>query len=262
MKEELEAGAEVVKVPVYPEMKKVVPGACKGNIPYFTFLPKEAVAAVKLYLRQRVSVYGTIPDSAPLFSTEDTKMEKEQRNLNPITKDKLRKVVHLAAKRAGVAKWMDLYPHCLRKAAESFFRGPTVDEVRLDVKTQEFLMGHILPGSQDPYFDKTKVEELRERFSRLIFRPESAFDRRKVLGTMNRQFLKLANYSDEEIQALGDLSELTDARLQELVRRKQGLPAAGRQKVVSMAELEKYINEGWEYVTTFNGDRAIVKLPG
>ena len=262
VKAELEAGAEVVKVPVYPEMKKVVPGACKGNIPYFTFLPREAVAAVKLYLKQRVAAYGSIPDSAPLFSTEDTKMEREQRNLNPITKDKLRKVVHLAAKRAGVARWKDLYPHCLRKAAESFFRGPTTDEVRLDVKTQEFLMGHILPGSQDPYFDKTKAEELRERYSRLVFRPEAAFDRRRVLGTMNRQFLKLANYTDEEIQALGDLAELTDPKLQDLVRRKQGLPAAGRQKVVPLSELERHINEGWEYVTTFNGDRAIVKLPG
>jgi len=39
------------------------------------------------------------------------------------------------------------------------------------------------------------------------------------------------------------------------------LASSGRQRVVPLGELEKYIKEGWEYVTTFNGDRAIVKLP-
>ena len=39
------------------------------------------------------------------------------------------------------------------------------------------------------------------------------------------------------------------------------LASSGRQRVVPLGELEKYIKEGREYVTTFNGDRAIVKLP-
>lgn len=30
-------------------------------------------------------------------------------------------------------------------------------------------MGHVLPGSQDPYFDRSKVERMRTQYSRLKF---------------------------------------------------------------------------------------------
>ena len=49
VKEELEAGLDIIKVPVYPEMKKVDPSACKGNIPYYSFLSKEAAQAPVSY---------------------------------------------------------------------------------------------------------------------------------------------------------------------------------------------------------------------
>jgi site-specific recombinase XerD len=56
------------------------------------------------------------------------------------------------------------YPHCLRKAFERAVRNSG-----LDIKGQEFLIGHVLPSSQDTYYDKTKVEELREKYSQIRF---------------------------------------------------------------------------------------------
>ena len=34
-----------------------------------------------------------------------------------------------------------------------------------------------------------------------------------------------------------------------------------RQKVIRIAEVEKYVMEGWEYVASLPDDRAILKLP-
>jgi len=42
-----------------------------------------------------------------------------------------------------------------------------MDGSHMDVKTQEFLMGHILPGSQDNYYDASKVEDMRTLYSNL-----------------------------------------------------------------------------------------------
>ena len=86
-----------------------------------------------------------------------------------------------------------------------------------------------------------------------------------MLATFNRQFLKISRYTDKEIEALGDLSQLSNEQLQDLIARKQleklGLSNGNRQKVVKLDELERYIGDGWEFVTNLNGDKAIVRLP-
>ncbi|KXB06043.1 hypothetical protein AKJ52_02620 [candidate division MSBL1 archaeon SCGC-AAA382C18] len=60
-------------------------------------------------------------------------------------------------------------PHCLRKAFKSVLRAPTKNGGRLDEGTQEFFMGHILPGTQDEYYDKDNIEYHREEYSKLDF---------------------------------------------------------------------------------------------
>jgi hypothetical protein len=63
-----------------------------------------------------------------------------------------------------------VHPHCLRKAFETALR-----DNGLDPKDQEFLMGHILPESQDTYYDKTKISELREKYAKIVFFPQKRF---------------------------------------------------------------------------------------
>ena len=57
----------------------------------------------------------------------------------------------------------------MRKALESVLRSPLTDGTRLDKGTQEFFFGHILPGAQDTYYDKTKIEFHRDEYSKLDF---------------------------------------------------------------------------------------------
>jgi len=169
VKAELLAGASNLKIPVYPEMKAVDPAACKGNIPYYVFTCDDATHAIRLYLRERAERYGGISDRDPLFASGYNQLPSEKRRAKPLTPRQLQNVVKLSAKLAGLPEWRHVTPHALRKSFESVLRSELVGGGRLDPKVQEFFMGHILSGSQDNYFDRTKIEDLRAEYSRLQF---------------------------------------------------------------------------------------------
>jgi hypothetical protein len=78
-------------------------------------------------------------------------------------------VVKMAAQTAGLPQSQYVTPYSLRKAFETVLHSELIDGGRMDVKIQEFFMGHILPGSEDAYFDKTKVEMLRAEYAKLNF---------------------------------------------------------------------------------------------
>ena len=71
IKSELEGKKEVIHVPVYPEMKKLVPDACKNLIPYHAFFSKEATEGIKSYLSEYEHINGAkLLDSSPLFPSK------------------------------------------------------------------------------------------------------------------------------------------------------------------------------------------------
>ncbi len=98
-----------------------------------------------------------------------------------MTERQLQNVIKSSARLAGIGRWRDVSPQCLRKAFETVLHSELADGGRLDPKIQEFFMGHILPGSQDNYFDSTKVEELRAEYSGLNFGRAVVENRFKVL---------------------------------------------------------------------------------
>jgi transcriptional regulator with XRE-family HTH domain len=91
----------------------------------------------------------------------------------------------------------------------------TATEGSRDLKTQELFMGHILSGSINTYFDKTKVEALRKEYSKLIFTShenvaiealDSLQGMAKVLGI---DVAKLEESKKKELdRALNDLEKL------------------------------------------------------
>jgi integrase len=166
---DLNTGCASVQIPVYPDMKRRLPDACKGNIPYYTFICREAVEALRTYLRDRVEKYGQLSSASPLFHAEWTLWKREERSGKRLGRRTVAKVIRRAAKLAGISQWTCITPHTLRKAFESVLRNPTVDGGRMDKGTQEFLFGHILPGSQDAYYDKDKIDFHRNEYEKLNF---------------------------------------------------------------------------------------------
>jgi len=181
VEKELSKGVNNLLVPVYPEMKSIDPYACKGNISYFTFVCDEATEAIKLYLRERKEKYGEILSHEPLFASDYNQIDRNERKSKTMSPRQLQFVVKLAAKRSGLAQWQFVRPHCLRKTFETVLHSELVDGGRLDPKVQEFFMGHILPGSEDAYFDKTKVEMIRAEYAKLNFGRVIVENRFKVL---------------------------------------------------------------------------------
>ncbi|MGB9854628.1 MAG: tyrosine-type recombinase/integrase [Candidatus Bathyarchaeales archaeon] len=262
IKDELEAGLEIIKVPVYPEMKKVDPGACKGNIPYYSFISREAVQTLRQYLEERKKIYGGIADNEPLFIAESKYIKADIRRQTPVMKKSLEAMVKKAAKKAGIKRWMYVYPHCLRKAFESALRN-----AGLDIKDQEFLMGHILPGSQDAYYDYSKVEELRKKYSQIIFFPQTTsteqFRKRQILD-----MVRLLGFPEEKIKSVEEaLAKYTtvDEAMEEI--RKLSLESyklkensySDPKKIVDEKELKRYLAKGWDVQAVLPSGKILIR---
>jgi integrase len=166
---ELKNGETEVLISVYPSMKERVADACKGLVPYYTFISRETCEALQSYLRGRQEEYGPIDPNYPLFHSDWTLWNREQRSSKRLGRRRIGLIVKKAAKLAGIARWKFITPHCLRKAFETILISQTLDGGRLDKGTQEFFMGHILPASQDVYYDQTKVDFHRSEYSKLDF---------------------------------------------------------------------------------------------
>ncbi len=272
---------DIVLVPVYPEMKKVVPNACKNNIPYYTFFDPLSTEALRAYLRGREDGFGPIGDEETLFHPDPQRagIKRDVARFKPLNKNELKDhILKRAARSAGIEEWKGVHPHCLRKSFEEAVRTRRPDGSMMGEKDQQFILGHILPGSEDPYygggvrvqgstvnFDREVAYKLREEYRMIRFFPErSMMSKDEVLSAFNRRFLKLSGWTDAEIDALGDLSELEESKMRELLdrKRKQSLGLNGNtQKVVPMGEVKRFIEEGWEYLSTLPSGEAVIRLP-
>ena len=85
----------------------------------------------------------------------------------------------------------------------------------------------------------------------------------KIKETFKKQLLAVAGFAEKEIAKM-DLDNMTDEQLHNLVRQRLlGTMAnnGNHQKVISVADLDKYIGEGWEFVSALPNERAIIKMP-
>jgi len=61
-------------------MKERVPDACKGEIPYYSFLYAEAGDALRVYLREREEQYGERGADYPLFHSDWNRWNRDERS--------------------------------------------------------------------------------------------------------------------------------------------------------------------------------------
>jgi site-specific recombinase XerD len=263
VKEELEKGMEVVKLPVYPEMKKVDVGACKSNIPYYTFISKEATEALREYLDERKRVHGRIENEEPLFASESKNVPLVIRRRTSVMKKSLEAIVKRSARKAGIKRWREVYPHCLRKAFESALRN-----AGLDLKDQEFLMGHILPGTQDPYYDSTKVEDLRKKYMQVNFFPQSSYPTEELRKKQVLDTARLLGFPEEKIkrveEALAKYANVDEA-IEEIRKlslqgyKIKGNPKTDPKKIIEEDELRNYLADGWDVQTVLPSGKILIR---
>ena len=165
--------------------------------PLFHFSIQSCRNLVRSCISESERRYDKFTDETPLFIGQ-----KINGRLSHTRRNTIECIVHEAARKAGLEQWKDVYPHCLRKTFQNVLKSEFSDRHgRLDEKDQEFLMGHILSGSLDSYYDKSKVEALRSEYARLPFGKRetlSKVDEEKQKLALNMRLLFVAGYSRKD----------------------------------------------------------------
>jgi hypothetical protein len=175
-------------------------------------------------------------------------------------------IIRLAIRKAGFP-WR---PYVLRSyfdtqlmLAES--RGLIIRDYR------QFFMGH--KGDIENRYTTNKcrlpegiVEDMREAYARSAQYLETTGRRtgeEELKATFRRQLLIVAGLKPEEVEAMG-VASMTDEEFREAVRKKflgMMMNNGSRQRVVPINDIEKYIAEGWEFVSAIPNGKAIVRIP-
>jgi len=249
---------DAVKFEKTPTMVVVRPELSKGRHQYFTFLSGEGCEYLKDYLEERMLGGEELTADSPIIRPKVAK-KPFIRSVN------IGDMIREAIRKAGFS-WR---PYVLRAyfdtqlmLAES--KGLVIRDYR------QFWMGH--KGDIENRYTTNKcrlpedvIDDMREAYRRSqeylqTTRPETS--REKLVEEFRKQLLLVAGFSQDEISRI-EVTDLTDEEFQALVRKRLlGNVNAdyGTQKVVNLNELEKYLENGWEYVATLPNQKVIVKL--
>jgi len=132
---------------------------------YYTFLNGEGAETLRQYCKLHHK--GKTPET-PLFYTKEIKWKRKEtrKEAKPITHVWVWKIVKMCVERAGFNP-KTISTHTLRKAFRKIVRQANIDD---DDKEQ--LMGHVITGSRQAYFDKKDVELIREAYLKCNFTRE------------------------------------------------------------------------------------------
>jgi len=255
---EMRIEEDTVEFEKMPTIVIVRPELSKGGHQYFTFLSEEGCEYLKDYLEERMRKGEKLTADSPIIRPKVAK-KPFIRSVN------IGDMIREAIRKAGFS-WR---PYVLRAyfdtqlmLAES--KGLLIRDYR------QFWMGH--KGDIENRYTTNKyrlpedvIEDMREAYRRSqeylqTTKPETG--REKLIEEFRKQLLLVAGFSQEEISEI-DVTGLTDEEFQDLVRKRllgNANTDCGTQKVVSLNELEKYLENGWEYVATLPNQKVIVKL--
>ena len=246
-----------------PMMITVRRSLSKTGNQFFTFLCEEGCNYLKQYLEWRLRGKERLGPNSPIITPLQKRLAGEHiRTIN--IGDLIRKPI-----RAAGFQWR---PYVLRRYFDT--RLMMAESDGLIIKDwRVFWMGH--HGDMEAVYTVNKglpkdaVEKMRDSYAKaaqkyLITTRKEGMTEEKIVQTMNRQFLIMSGYSEEELKDI-DVGELTPQQFQDLIQKKSiqslGLNGNGRQKVVPMDSVRQYIQDGWEFVSPLNGSEAIIRLP-
>ena len=197
LKDQLEAGKEIICVRVTAQLKERVPAACKENVEHLTFFGRKATEALRLYLEERERRRGPIGQDEPLFISASNVPHSKARS-QPITEDALQRLIKRAARKAGIKEWRQMRFHSLRKTFRSVLDAGFKSGGQLAEDDKEFLMGHALPSQRAPYHD-ANMNTLLERYGKLDWGGEPlTLEREEEVRSLRERVTRLeAVYSEK-----------------------------------------------------------------
>lgn len=258
----LEQAREIPAVHVKAEFSKT-------KRPHFTFITPECVQVLKAYVKERQMRGEELTPESHVVVNVRGKGKMDIKTVERRWRSLLIRAGLDEKSETGRVRWYKLHFHTLR----SFFSTQCIN-AGIEENVVKFFRGD-RGGTLQEYYMKGEaippeyLEIAEEKYhkalpSLTIISDSTAVAQDAMIETFNRQFLKLAGYSEEEVNKLGDLTKIAPEQVQDLIQQRQmqalGLNA-NRQKVVPMEEVKRWIGEGWEFATVLPSGEAIIKLP-
>jgi integrase len=254
---------EFLKVPTVVVVRRTI---SKAGRQYLSFLPEQGCGYVKQYLEWRMRVLKEkLGPESPIVTAGPNNPQRIGRFVRV---NNVGDAVRLAIRAAGFG-WR---PYVLRRYFDTRMMGAEQEgQVIKDYRV--FWMGHIGDIEHVYTLNKGQLPEdlldgMRQAYARasqkhLLTVVQAGMSKDEVVSTARVEALRMFGYTDEELGALGDITQITMERLQELIHHKSKLMLGlkeGTQKVVPIAELERWIEEGWDYKRDLPNGKAVIGL--
>jgi hypothetical protein len=234
---------------------------------YFTFLGPEGCRYLKEYLESRLRSREKLDGSSPIITAKVSRQKPFVSTMN--IGDQVRKVIRLAG--------MKQRPYVLRAYFDTqLMMAESKGLIMRDYRT--FMMGHVgdikhrytLNKNRPP--DKT-ISDMRESYSMALkfieTEPKGIPEedptkklREFALMVFETQLgLKLDYKKKERLYGLSIEEFQEELRKLSSKNNIDVLNNGNHQKVITLREVESFIEKGWDFVSLLPGEKAIVKLP-
>jgi hypothetical protein len=255
---EIEKGK--VELSYSPLIVNVRKDLSKSRCQYFTFLPLQGRIYLKDYLDERLDQGEKLDVLSPVLAFDPRGVKKNQfLRTTLVTRD-----IKSAILKAGFS-WR---PYVLRAYCDT---NMIIAESKGSISHPylQFIMGH--KGDIEARYSTNKgilppdmIEDMRQAYRRSqdflqTIRPDAGDE--KVRDAFKKELLAVSGFTEKELLKY-DLSGMSNEELHEVVKRRLlGIIAknGSRQKVIPTSEVERYLDDGWEYVTSLSHEQAIVK---
>jgi hypothetical protein len=250
-------GIEIKNVPAQITVRSRL---SKARNQYFSFIGEEGITYIRDYLEERMKTGEKLTPESPLlqFDVRGTRKNDFMRTLL-VTRD-----IRDAIQGAG----LKMRPYVLRAY---FSTALDIAESKglISHPWRQFIMGH--KGDIEARYSTNKrlppdmIEEMRESYKKCLKFLETRIsdvseDNAKLF--LQQQLLSAVGYKQEEIDKI-DLINISNEEFQQLLRDKVAgamTENGAKQKVIPVSDVEKYIQEGYDFEAVLPNGKAVMRL--
>lgn len=265
---ELRVENEKISFDRLPTMVLVRPILSKTRKKYFTFLSEEGCTYLKEYLEERLRQGETLHEKSPIIAYKRTSTSRQF-----LTTRKISRMIREAMRRAGVWK----RPYVLRAYAETQFI-IAESKGKISHPYLQFMAGH--KGDIESRYSTNKgvlpedmIEGMRESYKAcdpFLSTVSQPLEHRNIIkeakvealksiakNMLGIDLLEVKVAKEKEINKELDLDG--EIELLENEIRKIREPQDDPQIIVDEAELQSYLNDGWQFVITLPSNKIIIR---
>jgi integrase len=236
----------------------------KARFNFFTFISEEGCRYIEEYLTERKRNGEIINSNTPIILPLTTMNRKGTNNF--LTTGS----ISIELRKAITGTGLKFRPYVFRAY---FATGMDRAENKgyISHPWRQFLMGHKgdmeRKYSTDKRLSEDMVEEMRKAYSlsaRYLSPIMSEKEENNMVYTMRRSMLMASGMKGEEIDNIDNLTDMGEDDFQKMLGERLTRKVANngkKQKVIPIDEVEKAIEEGWEFVSNLGNGKAVMKLP-